>query len=254
MTDAPARPLPLLDKVALVTGGARRVGREIALALAHAGCDIVVHYRDSREEADALAREIRALGRQSWCVCGDFSNAYEPAVTMRTAWELAGWIDILVNNASVYSHESIADVPVERMQEIWRVNALAPMLLVRTMAELAAASEILPAGYCGRVVDVLDRTVARPAAESSAYWLSKKCLEAFTAAAALEFAPRFSVNAVAPGPVLPPEDADLAEPAGPAPLAIRPLPADVAAAVVYLAGAPTVTGQTIFVDSGQHLL
>jgi len=128
------------------------------------------------------------------------------------------------------------------------------MMLARTMSELAAASEILPAGYCGRVVNVLDRSVAKPAAEFGAYWLSKKSLEAFTKAAALEFAPRFAVNAVAPGPVLPPADADLAEPAGPSPLAIRPLPADVAAAVVYLAGTTAVTGQTIYVDSGQHLL
>ena len=86
--------MTLLDKVALVTGGARRLGREIALALAREGCDVVLHYRDSREEADALASEIRALGRQAWCVCGDFSNVYEPAVTMKTAWELAGWVDI----------------------------------------------------------------------------------------------------------------------------------------------------------------
>ena len=90
--------MTLLDKVALVTGGARRLGREIALALAREGCDVVLHYRDSREEADALASEIRALGRQAWCVCGDFSNVYEPAVTMRTAWDLAGWIDVLGNN------------------------------------------------------------------------------------------------------------------------------------------------------------
>ena len=85
----------LLDKVALITGGARRLGREIALALANEGCDIVIHYRESRAEADALAREIRALGRQTWTVCGDFSNPYEPEHTLQTAWELAGWIDIL---------------------------------------------------------------------------------------------------------------------------------------------------------------
>ena len=246
--------MTLLDKVALVTGGARRLGREIALSLAREGCDVVVHYRDSRAEADALAGEIRSLGRQAWCVCGDFSNAYEPAVTMKTAWDLAGWVDILVNNASLYAHDSLADVPVERMQELWRVNALAPMLLARTMCELAARSRILPAGYCGHVVNVLDRSVAKPAAEFGAYWLSKKGLEAFTAAAALEFAPRFSVNAVAPGPVLPPADEALAEPAGPAPLAIRPLPSDVAAAVVFLARTTAVTGQTLYVDSGQHLL
>ena len=216
----------LLDKVALVTGGARRLGREICLALAREGCDIVIHYRSSRDEADALAREIRGLGRQVWSVCGDFSNVYEPAVTMRTAWELAGWVDVLVNNASAYSHESTESVPVERLEELWRVNALAPMLLAREMQKLAAESRILPADYCGRVVNLF----------------------------ALEAAPRFSVNAVAPGPVLPPDGDGLGEAAGPTPLAIRSTPGDVADAVCYLARAVTVTGQVLYVDGGQHLL
>lgn len=244
----------LLDKVALVTGGARRLGREISLALAREGCDIVIHYRASRDEADALAREIRALGRQVWSVCGDFSNVYEPAVTMRTAWELAGWVDILVNNASAYSHESTETVPVERLEDLWRVNALAPMLLAREMQKLAAESRILPADYCGRVVNLLDRTVAKPAADYVPYWITKKALEAFTRSFALEAAPRFSVNAVAPGPVLPPDGDGLGEPAGPTPLAIRSTPGDVAEAVCYLARAVTVTGQILYVDGGQHLL
>lgn len=244
----------LLDKVALVTGGAKRLGREIALALAREGCDIVVHYRTAREEADDLAAEIRGMGRQAWCVCGDFSNAYEPAVTMKTAWDLAGWIDILVNNASVYSHDSFQDVSIERMEELWRVNSLAPMMLARKMHELAFSCKILPENYCGRVINILDRSIVKPTEENLPYWLSKKDLEAFTAAAALSTAPRFTVNAVAPGPVLPPSDKRLSEAAGLLPLAVRPSPADVAAAVVYLAGAVTVTGQTIFVDSGQHLL
>lgn len=246
--------MQLLDKVALVTGGAKRLGREIALALAREGCDIVVHYRSSRTEADALAREIRTLGRQAWCVCGDFSNAYAPEVTMKTAWDLAGWIDILVNNASLYSHDTLASASVERMEELWRVNALAPILLARKMHALACESRILPAGYCGRVVNVLDRSIASASAENLPYWLAKKDLEAFTRAAALDLAPRFTVNAVAPGPVLPPEDAALAEPAGPVPLAVRSLPADVADAVLYLCRAVTVTGQILFVDGGQHLL
>ena len=220
--------MTLLDKVALVTGGAKRLGREIALALAGEGCDVVIHYRTARDEADALAREIRGMGRQAWCVCGDFSNAYEPAVTMRTAWDLAGWIDVLVNNASAYSHDTLADASVERMEELWRVNALAPMLLARTIAP--ATAENLP------------------------YWLAKRSLADFTAAAAVDMAPRFTVNAVAPGPVLPPADTDLSEPAGPTPLATRCLPRDVADAVLYLARAVTVTGQILYVDSGQHLL
>ena len=245
--------MELKDKVALVTGGARRLGREIALALARAGCDIVVHYRSSREEADGVAAEVRRLGRQAWCVCGDFSNVYGPDVAMNTAWDLAGWVDILVNNAAVFSRDTMQSAPIEEWEELWRVNALAPMLLARRMQALAAKSEILPGDYCGRVVNILDRTVAHPSAKLP-YWITKKALEAFTLSAALSAAPRFTVNAVAPGPVLVPEDPALRESAGPAPLAVRSLPCDVADAVTWLAGAVTVTGQIVYVDGGRHLL
>lgn len=245
--------MELKDKVALVTGGAKRLGREIALALAREGCDIVVHYRSSREEADATAEEIRSMGRQAWCVCGDFSNVYGPDVAMNTAWDLAGWVDILVNNAAEFSRAALEDAPVELFEELWRVNALAPVLLARRMQTLAARSDILPQDYCGRVVNVLDRTVAHPSRKLP-YWLSKKTLEAFTLSAALSGAPRFTVNAVAPGPVLVPEDPALRESAGPSPLAVRSLPGDVADAVVWLAKAVTVTGQIVYVDGGRHLL
>lgn len=245
--------MELKDKVALVTGGAKRLGREIALALAREGCDIVVHYRSSREEADSVAAEIRDLGRQAWCVCGDFSNVYGPEVAMNTAWDLAGWVDILVNNAAAFSRATLQDAPVELWEDLWRVNALAPVLLARRMQALAAQSDILPQDYCGRVVNILDRTVAHPSPKLP-YWLSKKALEAFTLAGALAAAPRFTVNAVAPGPVMVPDDPDLRESAGPAPLAVRSLPGDVADAVVWLARAVTVTGQIVYVDGGRHLL
>ena len=246
--------MTLLDKVALVTGGAKRLGREIALALAREGCDVVIHYRTARDEADALAREIRGMGRQAWCVCGDFSNVYEPAVTMRTAWDLAGWIDVLVNNASAYSHDTLADASVERMEELWRVNALAPMLLARTMRELASESRILPADYCGRVVNVLDRTIARATAENLPYWLAKRSLADFTAAAAVDMAPRFTVNAVAPGSALRPEPAGAPDPAGTAPLGRHPGPEAVAEAVARLASVRDITGQILYVDGGLHLV
>ncbi len=244
----------LEDKVALVTGGAVRVGREIALALAREGCDVVVHFRESAPEAELLAEDIRRLGRQAWLVCGDFTNAYSPDVVMRTAWELAGWVDILVNNAAVFSQLPLGAMDVEELESMWRVNSLAPMLLARTMATLAEESEILPDDYCGRIVNVLDRRIIRPEHGRLPYWMTKKSLEAFTVGGALEFAPRITVNGVAPGPVLAPENPDLSESAGPMPLAVRCLASDVASAVVYLCGAMTVTGQIIFVDSGQHLL
>ena len=242
----------LEDKVALVTGCAVRLGREVALAMAREGCDIVVHYRQSTVEAEALAEEIRDIGRQAWLVCGDFTNPYAPDIVMKTAWEMAGWVDILVNNASVYSQVTLEDATVEEFDELWHVNALAPILLAKALARCAAESEILPDDYCGRIVNILDRRVAKPDKDTLPYWITKKSLEAFTMGAALELAPRITVNAVAPGPVLSPEG--MSELAGPMPLAVRCIPSDIAQAVIYLARATTVTGQILYVDSGQHLL
>ncbi len=242
------------DKVALVTGGAVRLGREIALALAREGCDVVVHYRDSGSEAELLVDEIRDMGRQSWLVCGDLSNIYAAEVVMRTAWELAGWIDILINNASIFSRLTLEESAVEDIEEMWHVNALAPIIMAKTLASLAIESEILPDDYCGRVVNILDRRIVKPEKGHLPYWLSKKSLEAFTLGGALELAPRITVNAVAPGPVIPPVSPELMEYAGPMPLAVRCIPSDVADAVIYLARAVTVTGQVLYVDSGQHLL
>lgn len=244
----------LEDKVALVTGCAVRLGREIALALAREGCDIVVHYKDSAAEAEVLADEIREMGRQAWIVCGDFSNTYVPEVVMRTAWELAGWVDILVNNASVFSHISFEEASVEDLDELWHVNTLAPIIMAKTLAALAAVSEILPDDYCGRVINILDRRISKPDRGCLPYWLSKKGLESFTIGGALELAPRITVNAVAPGPVIAPENPETSELAGPMPLAVRCIPSDIADAVIYLSRVVTVTGQIIYVDSGQHLL
>ncbi|MBR1608469.1 MAG: SDR family NAD(P)-dependent oxidoreductase [Kiritimatiellae bacterium] len=248
---------PLADKVALVTGGSKRLGRRICLALAGAGCDVVVHCNRSRADAEALAGEIRGLGRQAWCVEGDFSNPYAADATMDGAWEMAGWVDVLVNNASEWSHAELADATVEETERLWRVNCLSPVRLARAMrekAEAAVASGMLPDHWRGSVVNVLDRDIARRSAGRYPYWSSKRALADFTECAALEFAPRIAMNGVAPGPVLAPESPALSEPAGELPLGLRPAPADVAAAVVYLASAPSVTGQILYVDSGQRLL
>lgn len=242
------------DKVALVTGGAVRLGREIALALAGEGCDIVVHYRKSAGAAEELAEEIRGMGRQAWLVCGDFDNIFEPEAVMRTAWEMAGWVDILVNSASQFSLYTLGETSVDELEAMWHVNTLAPITLSKTLADLATASEILPDGYCGKVINILDRRVSKPDRTCMPYWLTKKWLEAFTVGGALELAPQVTVNAVAPGPVLVPELSELLEPAGPMPLVVRSMPSDVTYAVLYLAKAATVTGQIIYVDSGQHLL
>jgi len=246
---------PLEDKVALVTGGAIRVGRAIALALARAGCDVVIHYRNSRDEALALAEEIQSLGRQSWALYADFAEEDAAESLLRSAWDTAGWLDVLVNNAALYSRIPAAEADALDFTLPWRVNALAPMLLSKAFVECIASSTILPEDYRGQIINVLDRRIATTDPGALPYWLSKKTLEAYTLGAAREFAPRIAVNAIAPGPALPPESPDMAgERAGFAPLPTRCSPEDIGTAALYLASSRCITGQILFVDSGQHLI
>lgn len=247
--------MQLEEKVALVTGGAVRVGRAIVRRLAQAGCDVVIHYRDSAAEATTLAAELQALGRQAWLVQGDLAEDDEPEAVLRAAWDMAGWVDILVNNAAAYARQTLADAEPSDFDLHWRVNALAPMLLTKTFADYVRSSEILPADYLGHVVNILDRRVATPEGGSLPYWVSKQALASFTLGAAVELAPRIAVNGVAPGPVLAPMAvATRGEPAGEMPLATRARPEDVGEAVVYLATSRCLTGQILYVDSGQHLV
>jgi NAD(P)-dependent dehydrogenase (short-subunit alcohol dehydrogenase family) len=244
---------PLEEKVALVTGAAVRVGHDIALAFARAGCDIVVHYRDSEAEASALADEIRGLGREAWLVQGDLSAPAAAASLMREAWDAASWIDILVNNAACYPREPLASAEPEDFEHAMRVNAFSPIMLAREMSRLAAGSAILPEAYRGQIINILDRDIVRNGAGRLPYWLSKKTLEAATLGLAAELAPRFAVNAVAPGPVLTADSPAAREPAGDIPLVIRPTPSDVAECALFLARSTSITGQIIFADGGQHL-
>ncbi len=255
MTDGGVRG-PLEEKVALVTGGAVRIGRAIVRGLARAGCDVVIHYRTSAAEAGGLAEEVRALGRQAWLVQGDLAEEDEPEAVIRNAWDMAGWVDILVNNASSYARQPLCDADPGEFERHWRLNTLAPMLLTKVFAECARATEILPEDYLGHVINVLDRRVAAADAGALPYWVSKCALHAFTLGAARELAPRLAVNAVAPGAVLPPVSGpfDGVDPAGDQLLTTRCTPENVAEAVVYLATSRTLTGQVLYIDGGQHLL
>ncbi len=244
----------LEEKVALVTGGAVRVGRTIVRRLAKAGCDVIIHYRDSASDAAALAEELRAMGRQAWLVQGDLAEEDEPEAVLRTAWDMAGWIDILVNNAAVYSRKRLVDAESDDFDRHWRVNTLAPMLLTKVFADCVGATDILPADYLGHVINILDRRVAAPEGGGLSYWVSKCALASFTLGAAKELVPRIAVNGIAPGPVLAPVRHALGgDPAGLLPLATRCQPEDVGDAAVYLASSRTITGQILYVDSGQHL-
>lgn len=238
----------LRGKTALVTGGAVRIGRAIVEALAGEGCAVAIHCNRSLREAETLARRIEGQGGQAWVIRGELGGQRGCERVMETAWQRAGRVDILVNNAAVFHKDRLAGADEETILRELRTNLLAPILLTRAFVRRARQ---------GAVINLLDRRIAGVDPACLPYWLSKKALAAFTEAAALELAPRFTVNGVAPGPVLPPPGkgaAYLHDKAGPIPLGRPPDPAHVAAAVVALLKLDGVTGQTVFVDGGQHLL
>ncbi len=241
-------PSDLPAPIALVTGAAKRLGRAIALGLARAGADVAIHYHLSAENAGTLAEEIRALGRRAWLFPADLSGDEAAIHLAGSVHEIAGPIDILINNASLYPEDRLNDLSETALLQNVRVNAWAPFALARAMAAQ---------GRPGNVVNFLDTRMRDYDARHVAYHLSKRMLFSMTRMMALEFAPRVRVNAIAPGLVLPPPgktESYLSELAPTNPLNTHGDADDVVRAVRFLIESPFITGQVIYVDGGRHML
>ncbi len=238
---------PQLARSALITGGARRIGAAIARALARAGFAVVLHANRSRGEAQTLAQEITAAGGRAAVVLGDLADqaAVEGLIPAAAAF---GPLTLLVNNASDFEPDEIETLVRARFDRTVAINLAAPLFLAQAFARQA------PAGSA--IVNVLDQRVFKPTPRFLSYTLSKSALHTATVTLAQALAPAVRVNAVAPGPTLPSprqSETQFAAQAGHLPLKRGPTPEDVAAAVVYLAEAQSVTGVTLAVDGGQHL-
>ena len=238
----------LTNATALVTGGGRRLGRAIALGLAGAGASVVVHYGQSSAEADAVAAEARAFGVPAATVQADLGVPAEAeALVDRAAQAAGGPITILVNSASIFPSDTVLDLAPADLQRDVQVNAVAPLLLARSLAAGPQATD---------VVNLLDSRIADYDRLHAAYHLSKRMLFTLTRMLALELAPRVRVNAVAPGLILPPPGADesfLRQQAHTNPLNRHGSAEDIVSAVLFLLRSPFVTGQVIFVDGGRHM-
>lgn len=239
-------------QVALVTGGALRLGRAVVERLAAEGCRVVIHARRSVREARALARDLnrdRAGERRvAAVVTGSLTSQAACERIIREARGAFGRLDILVNSAAVFTKQPLGRITAASLQAEFWPNLFAPVLLTQALARTTRR---------GQVIHLLDRRIAGHDTACVPYLLTKKALAAFTHVAALALAPRIRVNAVAPGPVLPPPGQGaryLRDHAGRLPLGRAPRPAEVAEAVVALLRSPATTGQIIFVDGGQHLL
>ena len=236
---------------ALVTGAARRIGREIALALARDGWDIAVHYATSRDEALATVQEIEALGRRAVAVNRDLAvEAGVRSLLAECAHDL-GDVTCVVNNASLFEYDDAASFSTENLLRSMRSNVAAPVLLAQG---LHAA---LPDDERGVVINLLDQKLWNPNPDFLSYTLSKAALAEATRLLAMALAPKVRVVGIAPGITLPSGDqteAGFERAHARTPLGRSSPPDDVAAAVVFLAKAHAITGTTLLVDGGQHLV
>jgi pteridine reductase len=237
------------QRVALVTGGAVRVGRAISMALLEAGYDLAVHYRSSKEPAQTLAAQAHELGRRCVPIQGDLSEPSAPEALVAATTEAYGRLDLLVNSAASFDTRPLARVDAAAWDEVMSLNARAPHLLVRAAAALLRAAR-------GAVVNIVDLSAYQAWTEHPVHAVSKAALAHLTRVQARALAPDVRVNAVAPGAVLPPDDYPQERWRAlrdRTPLQRLGTPEDVARAVLFLAQADFVTGQVLAVDGGRLL-
>lgn len=235
---------------ALITGAARRIGRALALTAAEAGYDVAVHHRGPADAAEAVAFEIRSMGRKAAAVCAELTNELDIAALVGCASQALGPVTLLINNASVFQDDRIQTLTRQSWDAHMETNLRAPILLTQ-----AFAAE-LPEGAEGLVVNVLDQRVWKPNPQFFSYGLSRAALWSATRVLAQALAPRIRVNAIGPGPTLASvhqTQTDFEAEAHNVPLQRRSSPEDIAAAARFLIDARQVTGQMIAVDGGQHL-
>lgn len=230
----------------LVTGGAKRLGAAIARTCAAAGWRVVVHYGRSQGEAETLAAELDGVTVQ-----GDLAETSDvPALFTRACAAAGGTIDALVNSASAFEFDAPDAIDPALAARLYAINCTAPVLLASALAGQSGLGE-------GAVVNLLDQKLANPNPDFFSYSCAKFALAGATTMLAQGLAPQVRVNAVAPGLTLPSGDQTPAafDRVGSTNLLRHPVgAAEIGAAVVYLLGATSVTGQTLYVDCGQRFV
>jgi NAD(P)-dependent dehydrogenase (short-subunit alcohol dehydrogenase family) len=240
----------LHDRVALVTGGAHRLGRAFSLGLARAGADVIVNYHTSEAEAEETAATIRSLGRRVVTVRADVSTAAGVGRLVDATRHAFGRLDILVNSASLFERQPVLEITEADWDRVLGVNLKGPFFLAQAAVPLLSE-------HGGVIVNIADLSALQAWPTFAHHAVSKAGLVHLTRILARALAPRIRVNALVPGTVLPPSgyegedwvcgrDRRVVEREG--------APEDVANALLYLIGAGFVTGQCMVVDGGRMLL
>ena len=237
-------------EVALVTGGARRIGAAIARDLANAGFTVAIHYRSSAAEAAKLADEITDAGGKAAVFEADLASVDACNALIEDVATKLGPLQLLVNNASAFEPDSPDQPDWAQWDRHFDIHVKAPVALTSRFAAL------LPAGSHGLAVNVIDQRVWRLNPRFFSYTLSKSALWAATQTMAQGLAPRVRVNALGPGPTMKNErqtDADFRQQAEAVILGHGPALGEFGRTILYLWEAKSVTGQLIAIDGGQHL-
>ena len=237
--------------VVLVTGGARRVGREIVLGLAASGHDVAVHYRESAGDALATVADARALGVRAEAFRADLADEAACRALVPAVLERLQRLDAVVNNASSFAYDSAHDFSFARLDAMMRANCAGAIVLAQ-----ALHAHLRSRGGSGCVVNLLDQKLWNPNPDHFSYTLSKAALESATTMLAMALAPELRVCGVAPGLTLvsgPMDEGEFERAHRMTPLRRSSTPQDVAQAVCFLLGATAITGTTLLVDGGQHL-
>ena len=235
---------------ALVTGAAKRIGREIATALAEGGWTVGIHHRNSTGEADTLCSSLTEAGRNAYVVTADLDDDAEIDRLAIEAVAAGGPITCLVNNASVFEYDSLEKASRQSWDAHMNVNLWAPIKLSQT---LAAG---LPDGQTGNIINIADQRVINIPPGFLSYTISKTGMWAMTQNLALALAPRVRVNAIGPGPTLPSprqSQEQFDRQAARVPLGHGAAAGEIADGVRYILASPSLTGQMIALDGGQHL-
>ncbi|MBN2440061.1 MAG: SDR family oxidoreductase [Spirochaetales bacterium] len=237
----------MIKKKALITGAAKRIGREIACRFAESGIDIILHYNKSEKAARELQKSVASAQIRTWLIQADLADPEQASALFQKAVELSGPIDILINNASIFPTDNLTSFTPEALYENINVNALAPLLLSRSFAAQKRK---------GKIINFLDTRITDYDCHHASYHLSKRMLYDLTRLMAIEFAPQVAVNGVAPGLILPPpgKDIDFLENLKHSnPLHSYGTLPEITDTVMFLLKAEFITGQVIYVDGGRHL-
>lgn len=240
--------MEISGKAALVTGGARRVGRALALALADAGADVIINFNASAEDAAATVADIETRGRRAVAIQADVAQAQDVARLIAGAERALGRLDILVNNASLFERTPLPQISEAEWDRVLGVNLKGPFLLSQ------AAAPLLARDGGGAIINIVDLSALQPWPSFAHHAVSKAGLLHLTRVLARALAPAVRVNSIAPGTVLPPDGTTGEEGSERRVIRREGEPADVAAALLYLVRSDFVTGENLIVDGGRMLL